>query len=87
MKEIVVEDGSGKARVTLWRSSTEYEARVGDHVNVTNLVVNNFRGQVSLSGTGLTRVEVFFNSLLLIIHPLQRSGGYIGFGFVGPSHF
>jgi len=58
MKEITIEDGSGRAKVTLWRKSTEYEARVGDHNNVTNLVINNYRGQVSLNGTGQTRVKV-----------------------------
>jgi len=58
MKEITVEDSSGRAKITLWRKSTEYEARVGDHVNVTNLVVNNYRGQVTLNGTGNTCVKV-----------------------------
>jgi len=58
MKEITIEDSSGRAKVALWRKSTEYEARVGDHVNVTNLVINNYRGQVRLSGTGQTLVKV-----------------------------
>jgi len=69
MKEITIEDSSGRAKVALWRKSTEYEARVGDHVNVTNLVINNYRGQVSLSGTGQTLVKVvlqfIINNLLI----------------------
>lgn len=61
IKDIHVQDATGTAKhakVTLWRESTEIKARVGDYVNITNLVVNAYNNIVSLSGTGSTTVEV-----------------------------
>ncbi|KAL4223318.1 DNA-directed RNA polymerase I complex subunit Rpa2 [Mactra antiquata] len=51
IRNIVIQDVSGKAKVCLWRDASNADARTGQYVKVTDVVVNNYKGELSLSTT------------------------------------
>lgn len=59
VKAIYLQDESlPRCKVTLWRDLTAVDIRPGDYVTVTNVVTNNYKNEVSLSGTNRTEVQV-----------------------------
>lgn len=58
LKSIMMEDPTGKIKVTLWRDNAKKEVRPGDHIRVTDVVINHFNGSTSLQTTMLSSVEV-----------------------------
>ena len=58
IRNIFLEDQSlKKVKVCLWRS-TSTEIRTGDHVQVTDVVINNYKNEISLNTTYTTTVTV-----------------------------
>ena len=58
IKTITLEDISSKSRVTLWRDTSTAGVRPGDHVLITDVVVNMYQNKASLSTTSKTKLEV-----------------------------
>lgn len=58
VKSIHLMGSSAKTNISLWRDMTEVPFRAGDYVKITNVVVNTFRNETSLSTTSVTIVEV-----------------------------
>ncbi|KAJ8317193.1 hypothetical protein KUTeg_005097 [Tegillarca granosa] len=58
VKTIYIKDNTiSKCKVSLWRELCETDVRSGDHVSITNVVLNVFRGETSLSTTSLTKLQ------------------------------
>lgn len=66
IKTVTLEDASGKAKVTLWREACEADVRPGDFVTVTDVVVNHYKNESSLSTTSKTAVTVKIQFYLLL---------------------
>jgi len=54
----VLKDGKETCKISLWRDNANQPIKTGDTVTITNLVVNNYRNEVSLSSTTYTTIEV-----------------------------
>jgi ssDNA-binding replication factor A large subunit len=71
IKNIFIEDASKKCKVALWRSCVDQDVRPGDFVEITDVIVNNYRNELSLSTTSRTVITVspIFSYELSIIVP------------------
>lgn len=59
VKTIYVKDETiPRCKVSLWRELSEADVRPGDHISITDVVLNVFRGESSLSTTSLTKLQV-----------------------------
>ena len=58
IKSVTVEDRTGKAKITLWRTLTEAPVRPGDYIKITDVVVNHYNNMTSLQTTQMSKVEV-----------------------------
>ena len=58
VKAINLTDATGSITVSLWREKVDINFRVGDYIQVTNVVTNMYEGQVNLQSTYLTKLEV-----------------------------
>ncbi|KAJ8310180.1 hypothetical protein KUTeg_012045 [Tegillarca granosa] len=58
VKTIYVKDETvPRCKVFLWRELSEADVRPGDHISITDVVLNVFRGESSLSTTSLTKLQ------------------------------
>ncbi|XP_062595983.1 uncharacterized protein LOC134257373 [Saccostrea cucullata] len=57
VKNIYIEDTSSRCKVALWRENTEENVRPGDYVQITDVVTNSYRNEVSLSTTFRTKIS------------------------------
>lgn len=58
VKTIYVKDETvPRCKVSLWRELSEADVRPGDHISITDVVLNVFRGESSLSTTSLTKLQ------------------------------
>lgn len=58
IKDVTVEDASGKVKVSLWRDASSTKARPGDNVTITDVVVNVYNNTTSLNTTAKSEVVV-----------------------------
>ena len=59
VKAIYIQDASTpKCKVTLWRDATNTSFSTGDYISATDVIINNFKNEVSFSTTYLTEVKV-----------------------------
>lgn len=61
VKNIYIKDESqpNGCRVALWREATQTSCRPGDYVEITNVVINTYRNEVSLQTTTQSTVQVY----------------------------
>lgn len=58
IRHIYLDDGSmSKCKVTLWRDLANQSLQPGDYIEVTNVVVNSFKNETSLSTTPVTSLK------------------------------
>ncbi|WAR17768.1 hypothetical protein MAR_032362, partial [Mya arenaria] len=57
IRVVTLEENQVRAKVTLWRDATELTVKAGDYVSITDVVVNMFKGEASLSSTSRSKVE------------------------------
>ncbi|KAH3798075.1 hypothetical protein DPMN_151665 [Dreissena polymorpha] len=58
IKTITVMDDSSKTQVTLWRDVVQSDVRPGDHVTITDVIVNSYQNVLSLSTTARSKIPV-----------------------------
>ena len=58
IKTVTLEDTTAKAKVTLRRDVSSTEVHPGDYVMITDVVINSYRNETSLSTTSKSKVEV-----------------------------
>lgn len=58
IKTVTVEDSTGKVKVTLWRDCADTQVRPGDHISITDVIVNVYQNTTSLSTTTRSKVQV-----------------------------
>ena len=58
LKTISIQDKSGTAEVTLWRDTYHSPVRPGDHITITDVVINVYKNETSLSITTRSKVMV-----------------------------
>uniref|UniRef100_K1PYR3 Uncharacterized protein n=1 Tax=Magallana gigas TaxID=29159 RepID=K1PYR3_MAGGI len=56
IKSVELEDNSGKCRLTLWRNHADSNVAVGSYVRATELVVQTYKEEKSLSTTYKTKL-------------------------------
>ena len=63
VRTIKVKDSSGSCTVSLWRDLTKEKTIVGSHITLTNVIVQVYNDEKSMSTTSRTNIEVksFFN--------------------------
>jgi ssDNA-binding replication factor A large subunit len=59
IKNIYIEDKTGRAKITLWREASSTDARPGDFVEITDLLARTYQDCTSLSTTQRSIVKVF----------------------------
>jgi hypothetical protein len=67
-------DSSKKGKVNLWRSCVDQDVRPGDFVEITDVIVNNYRNELSLSTTSrtvITASPIFSYELSIIVTYLE----------------
>lgn len=58
VKHVYIKDQTNpRCRISLWRDCAECKLQTGDYVTITNVVVNNFRNEVSLSTTSQSTIK------------------------------
>ncbi|XP_052243517.1 uncharacterized protein LOC127853222 [Dreissena polymorpha] len=57
IKTITVMDDSSKTQVTLWRDAVQSDVRPGDHVTITDVIVNSYQNVLSLSTTARSKIQ------------------------------
>lgn len=65
IKSVELEDNSGKCRLTLWRNHADSNVAVGSYVRATELVVQTYKEEKSLSTTYKTKLAVSNNAVIL----------------------
>jgi ssDNA-binding replication factor A large subunit len=58
IKTVTVSDKSGRTKVSLWRDMASSTYRPGDHVIITDVVINHYQNSVSLTTTAKSTIEV-----------------------------
>lgn len=58
IKALVLKDKSAKCKVFLWRDLSCTPVSVGQHVRITDVVVQSYNNDKSLSTTSRTQIEV-----------------------------
>ncbi|XP_061191610.1 uncharacterized protein LOC133199788 [Saccostrea echinata] len=56
VKNIYIEDSTSKCKVALWHNFAEKDIRPGDYVQITDVVTNTFRNEVSLTTTAKSKI-------------------------------
>uniref|UniRef100_A0A8W8M380 Uncharacterized protein n=1 Tax=Magallana gigas TaxID=29159 RepID=A0A8W8M380_MAGGI len=54
---MTLKDATGKCKVSLWREFAEKEVGIGQHLKITDVVVQTYNNEKSVSTTGRTEVE------------------------------
>ena len=49
IKIIIIEDSTGHSKVTLWRETSEQNVRPGDHVTITDVIVNSYNSYITIN--------------------------------------
>lgn len=57
MKSVTIKDDTGKCRVSLWRDLAASEIGIGQHVKISDVVVQTFNNEKSVSSTTRTIIE------------------------------
>lgn len=71
IKNVTLEDSTGKSKVTLWRDAAQACVKTGDYVVLTDVVVNTYKNETSLSSTSRTKVEVCISLSNVLSPPPQ----------------
>lgn len=58
VRTVKVKDASGACIVSLWRNLCKEKTSVGSHITITNVVVQLFNDEKSVSTTSRTKIEV-----------------------------
>ena len=59
VQDVVMQDSSGSARISLWRDFVNNEAfQLGNTLRVTNVLTEEYEGEIHLTTTSETKVEV-----------------------------
>lgn len=58
IKNIFIEDSTKKCKGVLWRSCVDQDVRPGDFVEITDVIVNNYRNELT-SGAVITESPIF----------------------------
>ena len=58
VRNIEIEDATGRVKVALWRESATSPITVGDYVTVSHAVVKTYAGDKTLQSTRLSTIEV-----------------------------
>ena len=58
VKVVTLKDGTGKCKVSLWREFPEKEVGIGQHIKITDVVVQTYNNEQSVSTTTRTEVKV-----------------------------
>ena len=58
VKAVTLKDGTGKCKVSLWREFAEKEVGIGQHIKITDVVVQTYNNEKSVSTTTRTEVKV-----------------------------
>lgn len=58
VKNIFIEDTTEKCKVALWREFANNDIKPGDFIEITDVVVNTFRNETSLTTTSKTKITV-----------------------------
>ncbi|KAK3108201.1 hypothetical protein FSP39_003084 [Pinctada imbricata] len=61
LRTITIADQDDTVKVALWRDMADADVRPGDHIEITNVVINNYQNQVHLQTTQLSSIEVIMN--------------------------
>lgn len=61
-----LEDNSGKCRLTLWRGHADSNVAVDSYVRATELVVQTYKKEKSLSTTYKTKLAVSKHAVILL---------------------
>lgn len=69
VKNVYIEDRTAKCKVALWRSFTQEPVRPGEYVEITDLVTNVYRNEVSLQTTVRSSIKV--STCTKHIYPLR----------------
>ena len=74
IKDVVIKDGSGKCKLTLWRDLAEAEVTTGSWIKATNIQTKTYNSDTYFSSTSRTAIMVYVFSLKLLNNQLfQRS--------------
>ncbi|XP_052236049.1 uncharacterized protein LOC127847850 [Dreissena polymorpha] len=74
IKTITVQDDSSKTQVTLWRDAVQSDVRPGDHVTITDLIVNSYKNVLSLSTTTRSKIQKTDATLVQSIVSVEAIG-------------
>lgn len=66
VKNIFIEDTTEKCKVALWRGFANNDIMPGDFIEITDVVVNTFRNETSLTTTSRTKITVIITPLYLL---------------------
>ena len=58
VRTVKVKDASGSCKVSLWRDLCKEKTSVGSHISITNVVVQLYNDEKSVSTTSRTNIEV-----------------------------
>lgn len=58
VKSVTIKDDTGKCKVSLWRDLAASEIGIGQHVKISDVVVQTFNNEKSVSSTTRTIIEV-----------------------------
>jgi ssDNA-binding replication factor A large subunit len=58
VRSIKLKDVTGSCKVSLWRDLTKKKTSVGSHITLTNVVVQVYNDEKSVSTTTRTKIEV-----------------------------
>lgn len=58
MKSLTIKDDTGKCKVSLWRDLAASEIGIGQHVKISDVVVQTYNNEKSVSSTTRTITEV-----------------------------
>jgi len=59
-RNIQIKNASKSLEVKLWNDKADIEVDVGDEVNISNVCVEDFSGQKTVSSSDETTTEVFY---------------------------
>ena len=58
IKTITIDDGTARAKVTLWRKLSDADTRPGNHVTISDVIINVYQNNTTLSTTARSTVQV-----------------------------
>lgn len=72
VKNVFLEDATEKCKVALWKDTAVQDIRSGDFVDITDVVINTFRNETSLTTTSRTKIIVITITLYLLQNIYQN---------------